>query len=315
MSFIQALLKPSEDEQAQNLKTLSLKVKVPHEAADRFTQLVERLADTGIDGNVNRHSLYHWLTADWPVLRRHEGRKNWLNVYGPYWGRPWFERPLGGRLKGPNAWVQLSWDQAHRLDQRIQDAIDAEIKAYCDEKGLENRLDRSPDRKAWDDQAKAEIADALIAFSDGPEPQDDTTFHCHRETETNAPERCRLTCLEQGDTLLVGILTVVNGHDTWTSDCSHKFLEYLRSQRFSHWPKDKIRWVRIGRPNPEEGIPFHFIEYILSVKDDQFEDCHTRLISDLPPAFVAQAKGLLKEQTVIEATAYKSALNGEKADA
>lgn len=127
----------------------------------RFTlPLIERLLADDEDGETYRSSIAHWTLNERPSLHIHRGEVSSMRIDGPLQKAGVSYLPLGGLIESPGVTTHLDPVEAHRLDGRVQEAVERAIRDWIVEHGLydQPRQRREIDRPKVDREARAVIA-------------------------------------------------------------------------------------------------------------------------------------------------------------
>ena len=131
----------------------------------RFTlPLIERLLADDEDGETYRSSIAHWTLNERPSLHIHRGEVSSLRIDGPLQKAGLSYLPLGGLIESPGVTTHLDPVEAHRLDGRVQEAVERAIRDWIIEHGLydQPRQRREIDRPEADRNAR-DVIDRWVA--------------------------------------------------------------------------------------------------------------------------------------------------------
>ncbi|WP_174688476.1 hypothetical protein [Sphingopyxis witflariensis] len=141
-------------------RRVTLRFTADYRVAGFTLPLIERLLLDNDDGETYRCSIAQWTLNERPSLHIYRGELSSLRIDGPLQKAGMSYLPLGGLIEAPGVTAHLNPVEAHRLDERVQKAIEQTILHWIVEQGLydQPRQHREIDRRKADREARAIIA-------------------------------------------------------------------------------------------------------------------------------------------------------------
>lgn len=164
-------------------RKVTLRFTADYRIAGFTLPLIERLLMDDDDGETYRNYIADWTLNERPFLHIYRGERSRVRIDGPLQKAGVSYLPLGGLIESPGVTAHLDPLEAHRLDGRVQEAIEKTVLCWIIEHGLydQPRQRREIDRRTADREARAIIArwvaedfakpltDALLNYSDRPD--------------------------------------------------------------------------------------------------------------------------------------------------
>ncbi|WP_420146315.1 hypothetical protein [Sphingobium sp.] len=141
-------------------RKVTLRFTADYRIAGFTLPLIERLLLDNDDGETYRSSIADWTLNERPSLHIYRGELSSLRIDGPLQKAGVSYLPLGGLIESPGVTAHLDPVEAHRLDARVQEAIEKTILHWIIEHRLydQPRQRREIDRRKADREARAVIA-------------------------------------------------------------------------------------------------------------------------------------------------------------
>jgi hypothetical protein len=141
-------------------RKVNLRFAAEYRTACYAVPIINKLLAEGEDGDAYRTALIPWHEAERPPLASYQGDTSLCRIDGPLQkaGQDWV--PLGGLILSPGVTAHLDPFEAQALNEKMQQAIEAVIRAWVGDHDLTAQppVPEHFDRRRADRKAKAMIA-------------------------------------------------------------------------------------------------------------------------------------------------------------